>query len=70
MILYFVDRNFQLLEKYFEPMCESVFEKGLALKAYIPPPPTAAPSVEPKDKNHSESGKLKIFVENLSGRLK
>lgn len=36
--------TFQLLSRYFEPGCESVFVHGLPLSNFVPPPPTAAPT--------------------------
>ena len=54
--LFFFFRNYKLLEKYFEPSCETVFQKGLALENFVPPPPTASPSDQP-NKAPNKTGK-------------
>jgi len=33
----FTSRSQQLLERYFEPGCESVFVKGLPMRNFVPP---------------------------------
>jgi len=37
--LNFTSRSQQLLERYFEPDCESVFVKGLPMMNFVPPAP-------------------------------
>ena len=50
--LNFTYRNFELLDRYFEQSCESVFQKGLPLENFVPPAPTDSPLTEAiKDKN-------------------
>ena len=39
----FTHQSYDLLSKYFEPSCESVFVRGLRLENFVPPPPTSSP---------------------------
>ena len=46
-------RNYNLLAKYFEPTCQSVFVRGLLMENFVPAPPTAVPTDIAPAKNMS-----------------
>lgn len=67
----FTSRSQRLLEKYFNPGCDSVFVKGLPMMNFVPPAPVVIqPSAAKNDSTSDGIGKLSGIINAQIGSLK